>query len=490
MKTSLYKYFNFKLAIIGVTFITILSSCDDLLDTKSKTSLSSATIFDTPKRIEGLVNGNYKSLKGANLYSGRLLLYGDARAEEFVCRTENALSGGYIWSNNFTNLTGDVSAVWEQLYRVINNSNILIEGLEKSENIISDELKKNYLGEAHFLRGLAYFHLITFYGRPYTETGGLEKAIPLRIKAESTSANNDLERSTVAVIYKQIIDDLDYAENNLPEKYSTNLLNTTRAHKNTAIALKTRVYLSKGEFDKVIEEAKKIVPQSQAPFLATSGVPFELQKDITSIFSSDYTTTESIFSLPMTASDPPSGSALANVYFSAPDFVLNSDNAGIISNSEWRENDARRKFVQYSSSLKLYLLAKFTKVSPAIDYIPAIRYSEILLNYAEANVRSTNGNLSLAGELLKAVRNRSDANYTFPAEALSNNGILNTIRTERRIELIGEGFRSIDILRNGFTFPTKPSLSSLTPRSVKPSDDGYIFPIPNTEIITNGLINK
>jgi tetratricopeptide (TPR) repeat protein len=488
MKKTTYNLIKINIAALGIIATGALASCDDLLDTTSPTSVSSATIFDTPKRINGLVNGAYKSLKSANLYSGQILFYGDVRAEEYICRTENALAGGYIWANNFNNLTGEVNNIWGESYIVINNANVLIDGLNKSTGIIGDDLKKNYLGEAHFLRALAYFNLVTIYGRPYAENNGVSKAIPLRLQPEVSSANNDLKRSTVAEVYKQIIDDLDFAEENLPETYSSNLLNTTRAHKNTAIALKTRVYLNKGSFDKVIEEAIKIVPQNQAPFSATSGVNHALQSDIVSIFTSNYTTSESVFSLPMTASDPPAGTALSITYFSAPAFVLNANGAGIISNAEWKSTDARRSFVLYDNSLSLYLLAKYKKTSPAIDYIPVIRYAEVLLNYAEAEARD--GSLTKAIELLKAVRNRSDANYVFPENSLTAGEILNTIRTERRIELLGEGFRTNDILRELLTFSTKPSLSSLTPREVKPADDGYIFPLPNNEILTNKLINQ
>ena len=474
------------IALVAAT--TLLVSCDDLLNTTSPTSVSSATIFDSPERIKGLVNGAYKSLKSTNLYSGQLLFNGDIRGEEFICRTENALAGGYIWANNFNNLTGEISSIWGQSYSVINSANVLIAGLNSSTGIISEELKKNYLGEARFLRALSYFNLVTIYGRPFAENNGSSKAVPLRLQPEASSANNDLERSTVAAIYTQIIDDLDFAEENLPEAYSTSLLNTTRAHKNTAIALKTRVYLNKGAFDKVSEEAFKIVAQQQAPFSAATGVKHALQDDISSIFASNYTTSESVFSIPMTASDPPSGTALSINYFSAPAFVLNATDKGIIANPEWKSTDQRRNFVSYSSTLKLNLLAKYKKTSPAVDYIPVIRYAEVVLNYAEAEAR--NGSITRAIELLKAVRNRSDKTYTFPAGALTAGEILNTIRVERRIELLGEGFRSNDILRDLLTFPTKPSLSSLTPREVTPADDGYIFPIPSTEILTNKLINQ
>ena len=112
------------LLFLGIVSTAIFSNCDDILNTTSPTSISSANIFDTPERIEGLVNGAYKSLKSPNLYSGQIIFYGDVRAEEFVSRTENALAGGYIWANNFNNLTGEVNNIWGNLYSVINKTNV------------------------------------------------------------------------------------------------------------------------------------------------------------------------------------------------------------------------------------------------------------------------------------------------------------------------------------------------------------------------------
>ncbi|MDR0726177.1 MAG: RagB/SusD family nutrient uptake outer membrane protein [Prevotellaceae bacterium] len=470
--------------VIAVATILLLFSCDDLLNTTSETSLSSASIFETPARIEALVSGAYKSLKSSNLYSGLLLHCNDLRGEEFICLTENSLGGGYAWQQNLSSTTGEVNNIWTQAYSVINNANILIDGLSKSDGLISDELKKNYIGEVRFLRALAYFTLVTTYARPYIDNNGNNKGVPLRLNPESTSANNDLARSDVKVIYTQIINDLDTAELYLPEKYSTALLNTTRAHKNTAIALKTRIYLSQHDFPKVREEARKIVGQNQSPFSATSGVEHKLQDDITTIFSSDYTTTESILSMPMSASDQPSGTALATVYNSAPNYALNHTEPGILNHTEWKDTDARRKFVRQGGDL--YYLTKYSKVSPAIDYIPVIRYAEVLLNYAEAEAR--NGDINKAIALLQAVRRRSDAEYIFPANSLTQTEILNTIRIERRIELLGEGFRATDILRDLLTFPDKPSRSSYTSREVGPDDTGYVFPLPNNEILTNKLL--
>ncbi len=468
----------------GIILLFSVASCDDILNTTSETSLSSSSIFDTPARIEGLVNGAYKSLKSADLYSGRLLHNNDLRGEEFICLTENALAGAYVWQHNLSSTSNEVNNVWTQSYRVINSTNILISGLSQSDGVISEELKKNYIGEARFLRALAYFTLVTTYARPYAENNGTSKGVPLRLLPESTSANNNLERSTVSVIYRQIINDLDTAEQFLPEKYTTALLNTTRAHKNTAIALKTRVYLSSNDFAKVRAEANKLVAQNQAPFSSTSGVQHRLNSNIAAVFSSDYTSSESIFSVPMTANDPPQGTVLAIVYNTAPNFALNHTEPGIIANAQWRETDARRGFIRTQNGL--FYLTKYSKVSPAIDYIPVIRYAEVLLNYAEAEARG--GDLNKAIALLQAVRSRSDGSYLFPASSITQNEILNTIRTERRIELLGEGFRATDILRDLLVFPDKPTRSSYTARVVGPSQDGYIFPLPNNEILTNKLL--
>lgn len=482
-----FRYFR-KRIIYGLILIssTLFVSCDDLLDTKPTTSLSAQDVFSSATRIEGLVNGTYRSLKSSNLYGGKLYLYLDVRGEDFINVTGNTYTGYESWTNSFSSGSNDIESIWTSAYATINNANILIDGLDKSSGVISDELKAQYLGEAHFIRALTYYTLVTVFAPPYKQNNGQSKALPLRLQAETGSANNDLARSTVADIYTKILEDLDFAENNLPDKYSTALLNTTRAHKNTAIALKTRVYLNKGDFDKVIVEAKKIVPQTASPFSATSGVANALQSNILTIFDSNYTTTESILSMPATASDSYSGqSAIGYIYNVNSEYYLNSSE--IVNNSLWRSTDARRNLLRTGTNNNVYL-KKYAKASPYIDYIPVLRYAEVLLNYSEALTRKSSPDLTLAKALLEAVHTRSDASFVFPAETTSSaDNLLATIRIERRIELLGEGFRSNDLLRDLLTIPAKGS-SSLQAAAVQPTATNYIFPYPNAEINANKLL--
>ena len=61
--------------------------------------------------------------------------------------------------------------------------------------------------------------------------------------------------------------------------------------------------------------------------------------------------------------------------------------------------------------------------------------------------------------------------------------LINAILLERRIELLGEGFRTSDVTRTGAAFAAKGSVASYGP-----SSDVYIWPISNGEMVTNKLM--
>lgn len=469
------------LLLSGILFTSCENNED--LNIAPETTVSDQDIFKTPARIEGLVNGIYKAFKGASLYGGRILLYQDQRGEDFINITANNFTGYESWNNSYSSGSNDINNLWGQAYTAINNANILIEGLAVNQGVVTEEKAKQYIGEAKLIRALAYYTLIINYSQPYNKDAGASPGVPLRLKAETGTANNDLARSSVAEIYTQILKDLNDAEAALPQSYSTADLNTTRAHVSTAIAVKTRVYLTQNNWAKVIEEAAKLAPQTQAPFSTTaSEVKHVLQPDITVIFSSNYATVESIFSIPMSSLDSYTGqSSIAYIYNTNLEYYLNP--TGILGDAQWRTADKRRDLTRTVSGKQYF--KKYAKPSPFLDYIPVIRYSEVLLNYAEAAAKT--GNLTLATNLLNAVHQRSDATYTFPVSVTSDQTqLISAISKERRIELLGEGFRGPDLQRNLQPLPAKGDNKLQTPE-VATSAANYIFPAPNTELATNKL---
>ncbi|WP_420152749.1 RagB/SusD family nutrient uptake outer membrane protein [Siphonobacter sp.] len=472
--------------LAGGLLLTVASCSESqYLNTVPPTQLISEEAFATPSRILGLVNGTYKALKNANYYGGRFQFYLDVRGEDFINTTANSFTGYESWSNTYTSSSNDINTLWSAAYTTINQANILISGLPQNPGIVSDELAAQYLGEAKFLRALSYYSLVSIFAQPYVKNQGASPGLPLRLQAETTMANNDLARSSVAQVYTQILKDLDEAEASLPTTYATEELRVTRAHKNTAIALKTRVYLNMGNYAKVVEEARKIVPQTAAPFSATTGVQHALQSNIVSTLTTTFTTPESILSMPFSSLDMYSGqSSIGYIYNGNAEYYLNP--TGILGSSQWSSTDARRGFLRTLTSNNRNYLSKFGRNAPYLIYMPLIRYAEVLLNYAEAAAET--GDLTLATNLLKAVHARSDASYTFPA-VTTKEALVNTILIERRIELLGEGFRSNDLLRRLQTIPAKtgPTVSAA---AVAPTSENYIWPISNNELVTNKLINQ
>lgn len=133
------------------------------------------------------------------------------------------------------------------------------------------------------------------------------------------------------------------------------------------------------------------------------------------------------------------------------------------------------------------MLRKFAiATAPFRDYVPVIRYAEVLLNYAEAAAQ--NNDLTKATALLKAVRHRSNSAYVFPdADIGTKDALLNTILTERRVELLGEGLRLQDLQRRLQPLPAKTGSIGTAP-SVPVAAANYIWPIPSGEISTNKLM--
>ena len=133
-------------------------------------------------------------------------------------------------------------------------------------------------------------------------------------------------------------------------------------------------------------------------------------------------------------------------------------------------------------------ISKYTDVSSGTDWIPVFRYAETLLNLSEAYYNK--GDEGKAKEYLSRVRRRSIAadDDALDIESLTGEELKDAIYNERRLEFVGEGLRSIDIHRRGDVFDKRRG--AVHEIVVKPTDDGYIYPIPLSETSQNSLIRS
>lgn len=469
--------------IAGGAFLTVLSGCKrELLSPTLTTAISDATAFDTPDRIAQQVNGLYAAVKSGNYLGGRYFVYNDIRGEDYNNLRTNGVTGLQTWNHTVVASTNEVSNLWGAGYAAINQCNVFLDGMAaKGNTIVGTAAANRYNAEARMLRGMIYYDLLQLYARPFWDGAGSKPGLPLRLTGNKGAGESDLARSTVAEVYTQILSDLNFAEQNLPLNYPDALTNTTRAHRNTAIALKVRVYLSMQRYSDVITEANKIVAAS-APFTASSGVAHALQANIRNVFTAPYTTTESIFSLPFTANNLP-GTQNALAFYFAPAPAGGSEypliSTGILNDPAFAADDKRRTDLLVVSTGNTWV-NKFPTGPVQTDYAPVIRYSEVLLSLAEALARTGTGVDARALALLNAVHLRSQPTAFTDAGLGSKDALIAAILKERRIEFMGEGRRSPDLLRLGLPIPGKANVNT-----INPTQSEYIWPIPDSEMLNN-----
>lgn len=443
-----------------------------------QTALSDAVAFSDSARCVQQIFGLYSALKSGQMYGGRYMNYQDVRGEEFINRTNNAVTNWLTWQFNVTASTNEVQGFWAACYAAINRCNVVIDGITKST--IRDGLKRNLLAEAKVIRGLSYFMLMQLYARPFTDGNGSKLGVILKLTPETSSGDQNQPRATGAEVYTQILKDMNEAEADLPLTYSS--APQHRIHRNTVVALKTRVYLNMGQYANVITEGNKLVPAA-APWTAPSGVANSLSASVATVYSSA-ANTENILSMPFTALDPPgTQNGLGHYYNPGPigggEFALNTTGNGIFANAGWRSSDARRNFLIVSGGQTW--LNKWPSAQNAADPAQVIRYAEVMLNLAEALARQAAGTSvdARALALLNAIRKRSDPTIADFAPATKDE-LISLILTERRIELLGEGFRTSDVARLGQPFAAKGTVPSVAFNS-----DPYIWPISLAELLVN-----
>lgn len=487
MKNSL------KGSIVSLLIILIIGCSTEFLDPVPKTSLSDLTVFDNKDRVVAQVNGMYATMKNGQYLGGRYFVYNDVRCENFIPKSSNLVTNFATWNHSVVSSTNEVQFLWGQVYAAVNAINVFKEGLEiswkdgKLTGKITEAEYNQFLSEALALRAYCYFSLLQLYAKPYNMGNGSNPGVPLRLKAMKSAAENDLARSTVSEVYTQILKDLNDAEPLAISSYSTDLLNTTRVHKNTIVAFKTRVYLHMGNWTSVLNESAKIVPAA-APFVASSGVAHALNATYAGLFATPYTSKESIFSMPFTTTNGPgTQNGMAHYYnpSSSESFFLN-----VSAGSTYSKIDATdaRKVMMVTSAGNIFL-NKWPDFTTLTNYAPVIRYAEVLLNRAEALVRQGGNVTQAAVDLLNAVRTRSFPTGAYTLAGFANAAAFYTaIQLERDIEFLGEGMRNLDVMRLSLTIPDKDGGSMGKVAAVTPTSSTYIWPIPVSELTYNKLM--
>ena len=123
---------------------------------------------------------------------------------------------------------------YKSFYKIISQSNITMQNIESSNGNVSGPVKKEALGECHFMRGLAYFYLVCNWG-----------AVPI-IYNNVSQLNDSIRRNTIEDIWQFIIWDFRLAVQDLP----ATPYNAGRLTKYSAEGMLAKMYLYKAGLGK------------------------------------------------------------------------------------------------------------------------------------------------------------------------------------------------------------------------------------------------
>ena len=502
---------NIKSIIAATLVVTSMLGCNKKLNVLDENNPTTESYFKTAVELQNGVNSVYSILRSAELVGREWFFTHDMRGGECWAggaqleapRAELLKQPSPATSNAV------MSNVWSGCYQMINRANLV---LGKAAAITDNTtLRDRVVGEAKFLRGWAYFELVSQWGDVplYTET--------------VSSAKGFKGKSPAADIYAFVIKDLTEAAAALPPSYGAS--DNGRATSGAANSLLGRVQMQKGDYG----AAKTALLKVYGKYTLVPNYSWNFDGDTkddnnVSVTAGHEFNSESIFEIVFVdkgdnnfnwgyngeGSTSPLSTVRNQEYGITWGNVIPSDRFL----NEFEANDPRYKMTIYEEGDKiltgvsagLTLTASMMNVGTSIkggitmkrffrkyniyEYVNSgfhpgginqrvIRYADVLLMLAECEAEA--GTPAQAASYINEVRSRPGVAMPAVAPATKNDA-LKAVMHERSVELGAEEVASIDVLR----WRKKGYFPSLIPERVAGQVD--LFPIPAIETSTNPLI--
>lgn len=226
-----------KNSLILLCLLIMFSACRRNFDEPNPNAPTIASFWNTEADAIAGINAVYSTFhRGPALYSRWLFYHGILRSDEGFG------SGGDGGLNNLMNFVqtnyndGLTALTWETLYVGIFRANQVIKNVPSIT--MNDELKKRIIAEAKFLRGLFYFNLTLYFGRPV-------------IMTEPSQPNDKPANASQEDAWAQVAKDLSEAAPDLPLRYGSEDLG--RATRGAAYALLGKAYLQQRKFQEALD---------------------------------------------------------------------------------------------------------------------------------------------------------------------------------------------------------------------------------------------
>lgn len=497
---------------VSFIFLFAIACSEDDLNKINPNQLVPETYYKNESELKEGVNAIYGRLISLDLFAREYWFLHDLRSDDHVSgggHLEVPRNQVLIGSHDASNFV--VVSVWNGLYQIILRSNIIIERGPLTEDI-SEEARKQLIGEAKFARGWAYFELATLWG-----------GVPIFTQVPSTISDNK-GRSTLAETYAQAAQDLEDAAASLaPQSAQSELGRFTQG---AAWAMLGRLYMHTGDYGKAKAALDNIVNSGE---YALTDEYYDNFREETEFNSESIW--EAVFANIGGFNWSGTGDGFGNEHSVrhqevAPIAWRNLiPSPGLLNEYERPENGADKRDPRFDYACYLtgdtynngtIVLTDeaargnttlFDGVEQKISWekytvmynldpggfqtngnnLRLIRYAEVLLNLAECEAEV--GSLDKAVEYLNMIRTRASVDmpsYPTAQFPVSNKEeVIRAVMHEKRIELCAEDIRNRDILRW-----RQEGKFDEEPLDYFVSNKHELLPIPLSEIDNNPMLTQ
>ena len=489
--------------LIVLLLVTASLSCKEkFIELQPISDMNAGTFYKTEQDMNQAVMSPYASLR--DVYNQLFIYTGEIRSDNTTFSWVPGNSKDMTSIDNFGDvLLSDNSFVlnlWNNAYHTILSCNIVLDKID-AVPFRDAKVKEQYKAEARFLRALIYFWLVRVYGD-----------VPKVDKQLSVQDAYTLGRTPTQEIYDFIVEDLQFAEANLPATYAAN--DKGRVTLGGAKGLLSKVYMTMAGYP--LKKGATYYALAEAKALEVINNPmYSLVTDYKSLFDvKNKNSTESLFEVQYKKGGTNTGSPWNNDFaprLSNKEVVLIGDKSGFNaptpSMSAAYETGDPRKSISMSDGyvsdpggtrinekyVRKYYDVSFATIPDNDNNWIELRLADIYLLYSEALVRQgkqPQTALLYLNKIRQRARNSAGAAAGTLADYTSfgsDNEFLLAIEKERRVELAFENHRWFDLVRterakavmsqeqkdqNGFNTSTW-------------SDNMLLFPIPLQVIQSN-----
>lgn len=407
--------------------LSFTSCSDDDINQKPYDKIEFSDYYKTESDFNTAINGVYRGFVQDGYYAGLsnasdIVAVGDILADNIILNPGGRQSGlrTHNWSYN-SNATP--TSIYSTSYNIISRANLILANID---NLQDGEFKNYIVAKAKAIRALAHFEVARTYAEIPTQADNASTTIGIAYVDKYDPKAEVKRDATIGETYDKIIADLEAAIPNLKIADDSSEMN-----KYAAEALLGKVYLYKGDYNKVIEYTQPVVnavepaKQNELADLWTSanskGVLFEIplintsEPTLVTNFSQgatnekiilEYTVDKNFYNL----YDSTTESERLNAYFK----IYNPDNL------DGKAIIAVNKYIN-------------GKVLLGINNGRYLRVEEAILNLAEAQYLSgDSGSALITLNKLRTVR------YTTFTGGETGTAIFDAIQLERRKELAFE----------------------------------------------------